>query len=152
MVRTLLVRGMLAGLIAGLLAFGMAKGFSEPSIDRAIAFETQEHDAKKAAAHAEMSKMPMAQDDANGASHTGMAGMAMPADDDDVELVSRPVQSGIGLFTGVMTYSVGIGGLFALVYAYAQGRTGRIRPRTLSLLLAAAGLVAVIVVPQLKYP
>jgi hypothetical protein len=39
MVRTLLIRGMLAGVLAGLLAFGFAKIFGEPQVDHAIAFE-----------------------------------------------------------------------------------------------------------------
>lgn len=43
MVRALLIRGMLAGILAGLLAFGCAKGFGEPQINRAIAFEDQMH-------------------------------------------------------------------------------------------------------------
>jgi len=40
MMRTLLLRGMLAGLIAGLLAFGFAKLVGEPAVDRAIDFES----------------------------------------------------------------------------------------------------------------
>ncbi len=42
MVRTLLVRGMLAGLLAGFLALGFAEVFGEPQVDRAITFEEQE--------------------------------------------------------------------------------------------------------------
>ncbi|MGP3950046.1 CbtA family protein [Streptomyces sp. 7N604] len=38
-VRTLLVRGMLAGVVAGLLAFGLAYLIGEPSVDAAIAYE-----------------------------------------------------------------------------------------------------------------
>jgi hypothetical protein len=40
-IRHLLIRGMIAGICAGLLGFGFAKIFGEPSVDRAIAFETQ---------------------------------------------------------------------------------------------------------------
>ncbi len=40
MVRTLLVRGMLAGLLGGLLAFGTAKILGEAQVDKAIAFES----------------------------------------------------------------------------------------------------------------
>ena len=39
MVRTLLVRGMLAGLLAGILGFGVAKTLGEPQVDKAISFE-----------------------------------------------------------------------------------------------------------------
>ena len=42
----LLLRGMLVGIVAGLLAFGFAKVFGEPSVNRAIAFETAEAKAK----------------------------------------------------------------------------------------------------------
>lgn len=68
------------------------------------------------------------------------------------ELVSRSTQSGIGLFTGVLAYSSAIGGLFALVFAYAYGRVGSMSVRALSAWLAAGGFVAVVLVPALKYP
>ena len=68
------------------------------------------------------------------------------------QLVSREVQSGVSLISGVLIYSAGLGGLFALVFANCVGRTGQLGPRGLSLLLALAGFVAVIVVPALKYP
>jgi predicted cobalt transporter CbtA len=67
-------------------------------------------------------------------------------------LVSREIQSTLGLLTGVVVYGTALGGLFALVFAYASGRAGRIGPRGLSALLALAGFIAVIVVPALKYP
>jgi predicted cobalt transporter CbtA len=54
------------------------------------------------------------------------------------ELVSRHVQSTIGLLTGV--------------FAYASGRVGRIGPRGLAALLALAGFLAIVAVPGLKYP
>jgi hypothetical protein len=68
------------------------------------------------------------------------------------ELVSRSVQSTVGLLTGVVVYSCALGGIFSLVFAYAYGRIGRLRPRGTAALLAAAGFVALIVVPQIKYP
>ena len=70
----------------------------------------------------------------------------------DPEIVSRHVQSTIGLLTGVLVYGTAVGGLFALVFAFASGRVGRIGPRGLAALLALAGFLAVIFVPQLKYP
>ena len=39
MVRSLLVRGMLAGLLGGLLAFGTARVLGEHWVDKAISFE-----------------------------------------------------------------------------------------------------------------
>ena len=68
------------------------------------------------------------------------------------ELVSRRVQAGIGLFTGVVVYSTAFGGLFALVFAYAYARVGFGSPRVMSVLLAVGGLVTVYIVPNLKYP
>jgi predicted cobalt transporter CbtA len=67
-------------------------------------------------------------------------------------LVSRRVQSGLGLFTGIVVYGVAIGGLFALVFAFASGRVGRLDPRSLAGLLALAGFVAIVLVPEFKYP
>ena len=130
MVRTLLIRGMLVGLVAGLLVFGFGKLFGEPQVDRAITFETA-LDEVKAKAH---------------------AAMGMPAEIPEPELVSREVQASIGLFTGVVVYCTAFGGLFALVFAYADGRVGRLSPRAVSALLAAGGLIAVYVVPNVKYP
>ena len=44
--RALLVRGMLVGLLAAMLALGFAEVFGEPSVDRAITFETQEYQSR----------------------------------------------------------------------------------------------------------
>jgi predicted cobalt transporter CbtA len=130
MVRTLLVRGMLVGIVAGLLSFGFLKIYGEPQVGVAIAFETQQDLAKEASASP------------NGT----------PVEHHD-ELVSRKVQAGLGLFTAVMVYCTAFGGLFALAFAFAYGRTpGVLTPQAVSLLLAAAGFVAVYLVPSLKYP
>lgn len=129
MVRALLIRGMLAGLVAGLLVFGFAKLFGEPQVDRAISFESA------------MGEMQSKHD---------MAGhMAMQQEPD---VVSRPVQAGLGLFTGVTVYATAFGGLFALVFAVANGRAVHLGPRAVSALLAAAGFVSVYLVPTLQYP
>jgi predicted cobalt transporter CbtA len=68
------------------------------------------------------------------------------------ELVSRAVQSTLGLLTGVVVYGCALGGIFALLFAYAYGRIGRLSPRATAAVLAAAGFVTVILVPQIKYP
>jgi hypothetical protein len=130
MVRTLLVRGMLVGIVAGLLSFGFLRIYGEPQLDRALAFETNLDEAKAAAEKA-------------GAN----------ASDEQRELVSRPVQAGIGLFTGVIVYCTAFGGLFGLVFAFAYGRVpGALTPQALSALLAAICFVAIYLVPNLKYP
>jgi len=126
MVGTLLMRGMLVGIVAGIFCFGFLKIVGEPQVDRAIAFETAMDEAKEKT----------------------QAEVAAP----EPELVSRSVQAGIGLFTGVTVYNAAFGGLFALVFALAYGRMGDFSPRATSALLAAAGIIAIYVVPNLKYP
>jgi len=58
------------------------------------------------------------------------------------ELVSRAVQSTIGLLTGVLVYSCALGGIFALVFAYTYRRLGQLSPRGTAAVLAATGFVA----------
>jgi Probable cobalt transporter subunit (CbtA) len=62
------------------------------------------------------------------------------------------MQSTAGLATGVLLYGLALGGVAALAYCFALGRIGRFGPRPTALLLSAAALVAVYVVPFLKYP
>jgi predicted cobalt transporter CbtA len=132
----LLVRGMLVGLVAALLSFSFLKLAGEPSVDRAIAFESAMDEAK---AKAE-------------AQEAAAKGQPPPMEHDEPELVSRPVQAGIGLFTGVTVYSTAFGGLFALVFALVYRRMADLGPRATSALLAAVGFIAVYVTPMLKYP
>jgi hypothetical protein len=68
------------------------------------------------------------------------------------EIVSRATQAGLGLFTGVMAYSVAVGGLFALAFAFVQGRFSSLSPRATSAVIAIAAFVAVVIVPGVKYP
>jgi predicted cobalt transporter CbtA len=68
------------------------------------------------------------------------------------EMVSRSVQRTAGLLTGSVVYGAAIGGIFGLVFAFAYGRIGELRPRALSALLGALGFVAIVLVPNLKYP
>ncbi len=68
------------------------------------------------------------------------------------ELVSRKLQASYGLATGVLVYGTAAGGLFALVFAYAQGRSGRLSPRALAALIGVAAFLAVALLPALKYP
>lgn len=135
-VGNMLLRGMLVGLLAALLSFAFLRLVGEPAVDRAIAFETQMDEAKAKAKHDE----------------AVAKGLPAPVEEAEPELVSRPTQAGIGLLTGVTVYNVAFGGLFALVYALAYGRMGPYGPRATSLLLALAGIVAVYVIPNLKYP
>ena len=133
---SLLWRGMIVGFLAALLSFGVLKTLGEPAVDRAIAFESAMDEAKSKAVHdAAVSR-----------------GETPPPVADEPELVSRPVQGGIGLFTGVTVYSLAFGGLFALAFALCYGRIGDWSPRVASAVLALSGFVAVYAVPTLKYP
>lgn len=68
------------------------------------------------------------------------------------EVVSRAVQSTIGLATAVVVYAVAFGGLFSLAFAVAYGRIGRLSARATAAVLALGGYLVVFVVPFLKYP
>ncbi len=121
MMGNLLLRGMIAGLIAGVLAFAVAFTLGEPEVNYAIGLEEQ----KAIAAGEDPSAEP--------------------------EIVSRAVQSTIGLATGILAFGAAAGGIFALVFAFAYGRATTLGARGTSALLAVAAYVAVVIVPQLKY-
>lgn len=126
MMRSLLIRGMIAGLIAGFVGFGVAKVIGEPHVDKAIAFEGF-----------------VAERSAAADSHHG---------EEEDELVTRSQQNLAGLGTGALIYGAAMGGLFALVFAIAYGRFGTFTARGTAAVLALLGFVAVYLVPSLKYP
>lgn len=68
------------------------------------------------------------------------------------ELVSREIQSGLGLGSALVIYSAAIGGLFALVFAFVYGRMGNLNARATAALIALGAFIAVALVPLLKYP
>ncbi|MFO1143367.1 MAG: CbtA family protein [Amaricoccus sp.] len=143
MVGNLLLRGMLVGLAAGLLCFVFLRVMGEPSIGGAIAFE--EAGAATAPAFGHEHAAPAA----------GNEAVAEPAGHDHgggEELVSRPTQAGLGLLTAVIVYGTALGGLFALAFALVYGRWETLGPRGTAALLAAAGFVALYLVPFFKYP
>jgi hypothetical protein len=124
-------RGLLAGALAGVLAFVWSKIVIEPVIGRSIGFEdatTAAHQAMETAA--------------GGHSHAEEGG----------ELFSRGIQTTIGMGLGVVAFSVAMGALFAVVFAVAYSRTTNISARALSVLIAGGMLVALWIVPALKYP
>jgi hypothetical protein len=71
---------------------------------------------------------------------------------EEPELVSRGVQSTIGLATAVGAYGLAFGGLFGLAVAIAWGRIGRFGARATAALVALGAFVIVQLVPFLKYP
>ncbi|MEV4876517.1 CbtA family protein [Streptomyces cyaneofuscatus] len=123
-VRALLVRGMIAGVIAGALALAVAYFLGESQVDAAIALE-------EAHSHA---------------AHGGGGG------GEEEDLVSRTMQATGGLATALLVFGVAVGGIAALVFAYALGRIGSFGPRATAALIAGAALLTVYVVPFLKYP
>ncbi len=124
--RDFLIRGMLVGVLAAVVAFGFASIVGEPQIVSSIAFEEAGHAAE---AH-------------------DMAGMAAEAP----ELVSRPIQSTIGLATGLLMLGVAYGGIFAIAFALVSGRIRGLGVRGTALLVALATFVALYLIPFLKYP
>jgi hypothetical protein len=71
---------------------------------------------------------------------------------EEPELVSRAIQASWGLLTGTMVFSIAMGGLFSLVFAYCWGRMGRLGVRASAALIAAGAFVSVYLVPYFKYP
>lgn len=127
---------MIVGFVAALISFSFLKLVGEPAVDRAIAFETAMDQAKARAEHAA----------------AVARGEKPPPVENEPELVSRPVQAGIGLFTGVAVYNLAFGGLFALAFAILYGRISDWRPRVTSGVIALMGFVAICAVPIIKYP
>ena len=66
--------------------------------------------------------------------------------------VSRALQKTGGLLTALAVDGVALGGIFALVFAFAYGRVGRASPRATAYWLAGAAFVVLFVVPFVKYP
>ena len=70
----------------------------------------------------------------------------------EAALVSRGVQSTVGLLIGTVSIGMALGGLFALAFAYAYGRVSRRGARAVSAMLALAAFVTISLVPFVKYP
>ena len=130
MEKRLILRGILCGGIGGLLAFWFARLLAEPEIDRAIDYE-----AGRAAAQEALDRA---------------AGLPIPAEEADV--FTRAIQADVGLGVGLVVFGMAIGALFAVAYCLYVGRVGRLRPRTLAVLVAGGGFLTLYLVPFLKYP
>lgn len=120
--RTLLVRGMLAGLAAGVLATVFAYVAGEPSVDAAIGLEESAH-AAHGHHHGEDALVDRGTQRSLGL-FTGIAGYAVAMG---------------GLFAIV----------FAVLHGRV---TTTLRPRVSAVLLAASAFAVVVLVPFLKYP
>jgi hypothetical protein len=78
--------------------------------------------------------------------------IAFEGPSDEKPLVSRALQSTLGLLTGTVVYGVAMGGVFALVFAAVYGRVGHARPRVTASTLALTAFAVIILIPFLKYP
>jgi hypothetical protein len=129
MEKRIIWRGVLAGAIAGLLAFLFARIFAEPQIQKAIDYEDGRDHAQEALNSA--------------------AGISPH---EHAEPFSRAVQGNVGIGVALILFGAAMGALFAVAYAVYLGRAGRLRPRSLAVLLAGGGFLGFFLVPFLKYP
>ena len=130
MEKKLILRGVLAGAIAGLLAFAFARIFAESQIQKAIDYES-----KRDAFQAALDKA---------------SGIKPPPPGPDI--FSRTIQANLGIGVGMIAFGAAVGAIFAVVYTVCLGRVGRVQPRTLAVLVAAAGFLGIYLVPFIKYP
>jgi hypothetical protein len=130
LIKGLMMRAMAVGALAGLLGFIFARIFAEPVIQSAIDYESARDDARNALAIA----------------------AGQPVEPDGPEIFSRFVQSNIGIGVGMILFGVALGCFFCAAYCFAVGHVGRVRPRQLSLLVAAGGFLAIYLMPFVKYP
>jgi Probable cobalt transporter subunit (CbtA) len=128
--RRFIVRGLLVGAIGGILAFVFARIFAEPQIQAAIDYEKG-----RDAAQAVLDKAA-----------------GLPAEAADPDLFSRTVQANLGIGAGMILFGAAMGGLYAVAYILACGRTGDLRPRPLALLVALGGFLGFYLIPFVKYP
>ncbi len=71
---------------------------------------------------------------------------------EEAVVVSRGVQSTLGLAVATGAYGLALGGLFALAFAFAYGRVGNLSARATAGVLGIGAFVTVFLVPFLKYP
>jgi len=129
MEKRIIWRGVLAGAIGGLLAFVFAKIFAEPQIQKAIDYEDGRDHAQE--------------------SLNATAGISPH---EHADPFSRAVQGNVGIGVALILFGAAMGALFAVAYAVYLGRSGRLRPRSLALLVAGGGFLGFYLVPFLKYP
>ena len=130
MEKHLIWRGLLAGAVGGLLAFVFARIFAEPQIQQAVDYESGRDQAQLTLNKA--------------------AGLV--AEHGHADPFSRAVQGDIGIGVALILFGAAMGGLFAVAYTLYLGRSGRLRPRPLALLVAGGGFLGMYLVPFLKYP
>jgi hypothetical protein len=128
--KKLILRGALVGALSGLLAFLFARIFAEPKIQAAIDYESGREAAANLLDRA----------------------LGLPVPPAEADVFSRTIQANVGIGVGVVLLGMAMGALFAVTYTFCLGRVGRLRPRTLSMLVAGAGFLGFYLVPFIKYP
>jgi predicted cobalt transporter CbtA len=115
---------LIRGMLAGLCAAALAFGFAKVMAEPAIDGAIAFEDQQYAA-------------------------MSMPA---EPEIVSRTIQSTIGLATGLVATGIALGGFFSIGFAFAYGRLGQLSARATAAVIGLFGFIAVYFVPFVKYP
>jgi hypothetical protein len=128
--RRFILRGILVGAFGGILAFVFARVFAEPQIQRAVDYESG-----RDAAQALLDKA---------------AGLTPETAGTDI--FGRTIQADVGIGVGMIAFGAAMGGLYAVAYILACGRTGDLRPRSLALLVALGGFLGFYLIPFVKYP
>jgi hypothetical protein len=129
MEKRIIWRGVLAGAIGGLLAFVFARIFAEPQIQKAVDYEDGRDHAQEAL-NAAVGISPH----------------------EHADPFSRAVQGNVGIGVALIGFGAAMGALFAVAYALYLGRSGRLRPRSLAVLVAGGGFLGFGLVPFVKYP
>lgn len=124
--RKFLIHGLIAGFFAGVAAFIVAFTVGEPYVNDAIALEES-------------------------GGHTHAEGEDASHSHED-PVVSRDVQSTIGLAAGTIGIGVVVGGVIGLLSALGLGRLGTLKPMASTAVVVAVGWLAYSLVPFLKYP
>jgi hypothetical protein len=122
-------RGAVSGVFAGLLAFVFARIFAEPTIDKAIDYESGRGEILDALNKA----------------------AGRPTASEGPEIFSRGIQSTVGAATGIIGFAAAMGALVAVAYVVLHGRFN-VRPRNLIWGIAAFGFAGVYLLPFVKYP
>jgi hypothetical protein len=130
MEKQIIWRGIVAGAIGGVFAFIFARIFAEPQIQKAIDYESARDTAQDAL--------------------TKAAGLPVAVGGPD--LFSRTIQADVGIGVALIFFGAAMGALFAVAYSLYLGRSGKLRPRTLAVLVAGGGFLGMYLVPFVKYP
>ncbi|HEY6425401.1 MAG TPA: CbtA family protein [Pseudonocardiaceae bacterium] len=130
MEKKLMLRGLLVGALAGLVAFVFTRIFAEPQIQAAI-----DYGVGRDFTQAVLDKAA-----------------GLPAEPASMDIFNRTIQANLGVGLGMILFGIAMGALFAVAYTVCLGRVGRLRPRSLALLVATGGFLGVYLVPFVKYP